>query len=80
MQAKLTLRLDEKLVRRAKAHAKRTNRSVSQMVAAYFALLGREPDSKRHVLTPTVRSLLGALRGEKVIEKDYHRYLEEKYL
>jgi hypothetical protein len=79
VQTKLTLRLDEKLVRRAKAHARRTDRSVSQMVADYFALLGREPDSKRHPLTPTVESLLGALRGQKVSEKDYHRYLEEKY-
>ena len=40
MQTKLTLRLEEQLIERAKAHAKKRGKSVSQMVADYFALLG----------------------------------------
>lgn len=80
MQAKLTLRLESKLVRRAKAFAKKTGKSVSQMVADYFSLLEeplRKPESQ---LTPLVRSLKGSLHGDNVIVEDYHRHLEEKYL
>ncbi len=36
MQTKLTLRLDEALIQRAKAEARRTGKSVSQLVAEYF--------------------------------------------
>ncbi len=39
MQTNVTLRLDERLVRRAKACARRSGKSVSQMVAEYFLLL-----------------------------------------
>lgn len=80
MQTKLTLRLDRKLVRRAKAHAKRTERSVSQMVADYFALLEGERGASEPELTPRVKSLLGAFGKAKAGEEDYRRYLEEKYL
>ena len=80
MQSKLTLRVDEKLVRRAKAYAKRTRRSVSQMVADYFAMLGSRAGEGEAEWTPIVRSLKGSLRGAGVSEEDYRRHLEEKYL
>jgi hypothetical protein len=32
------------------------------------------------MLTPAVRSLKGALKGKPVDEKEYHQYLEAKYL
>lgn len=79
MQTKLTLRVDEELIRRAKAHARRSGKSVSRIVADFLALL-EEPVEKRAVeLTPTVRSLLGALSGNPVSKEDYSRYLEEKH-
>jgi len=80
MQAKLTLRIDEKLVRRAKAYARRTERSVSRMVADYFALLGSRMERREARLTPRVRSLKGSLRGARASKEDYRRYLAEKYL
>ena len=45
MQTKLTLRVDEKLVKKAKAYAKKTGKSVSQLVAEYFSLLTPRPES-----------------------------------
>jgi hypothetical protein len=39
MQTKLTLRLDKALVEKAKSYARRTGKSVFQMVADYFACL-----------------------------------------
>jgi len=79
MHTKLTLRLDQKLINRAKAFAKASGKSVSQMVADYFALL-HEPNDENQPITPIVRSLRGVLRGGKVDLDDYHRHLEDKYL
>jgi len=31
-------------------------------------------------LTPTVKKLKGILKNKKISEKDYKKYLEEKYL
>ena len=78
MQTKLTLRLDEQLIERARTHARHRGKSVSQMVADYFALLDRE--EQREKLSPLTRSLRGSLQGVAVGEDEYHRHLEEKYL
>lgn len=79
MQTKLTLRLDERLVRRAKAYARQSGKSVSSMVADFFALLRPVEDNDAEAeLTLTVRSLLGALDGASPFE-DYRRYLDEKH-
>lgn len=80
MQTKLTLRLDDALVRSAKAYARRSGKSVSSMVADFFVLLRESPEAEDEAdLTPTVRSLLGALAGASVSEEDYQRHLEQKH-
>ena len=79
MQAKLTLRLESELIRRAKTHTRRAGTSVSQLVAEFFALLGNREERERANLGPRVRSLRGALAGKRVREGDYRRYLEEKH-
>jgi len=80
VNTKLTLRLDQGLVRRAKAHSKRTGKSVSQIVADYFSLLETSVENEDLSITPLVRSLKGALRGGRFDQKDYRRHLEEKHL
>ena len=80
MQTKLTLRLDDELIKRAKSYAKKSGRSVSQIVAGYFSLLDEEPEGETSEFTPIVKSLKGSLKGAKVSKEDYHRYIEEKYL
>ena len=81
MQTKLTLRLDARLIRRAKAYAQRTGKSVSSIVADFFARLHEpEPRSGRvRLVSPAVRSLAGALAGKSVDEDDYRDYLSEKH-
>lgn len=80
MRTKLTLRLDEDLIDQAKSFAKKRSKSVSQIVADYFASLDKEPEESSMELTPIVRSLKGALRGTEVDAEDYRRHLEERYL
>lgn len=66
MQTKLTLRLDADLIAGAKTFAKRTGRSVSQIVADYFALLDTELTDWDEVVTPIVASIRGSLRDAEV--------------
>lgn len=84
MQTRLTLQMDDKLIAHAKAHAKKRGKSVSQLVADYFRILDglekvkKKPLSKKEY-GPITESMIGLLEGAQVDEKDYYRYLEEKY-
>ena len=79
MQTKLTLRLDDDLVRAAKEHAKQAGCSVSQLVSDYFAAIA-SAESQPPALAPEVAQLMGALKGADVDEADYYAHLERKYL
>lgn len=80
MQTKLTLRLDEDLVRRAKRFSRRTGKSVSKLVAEYFETLEVQAAQSEEEITPKVSALRGILKGKDVTLEDYERHLEEKYL
>jgi len=80
MQTKLTLRLDDNLIRRAKVFAKANGKSLSRVVADYFALLGGAEEVREGSTTPKVARLKGALRGQDLSERDYRRHLEQKHL
>jgi hypothetical protein len=77
MNTKLTLRLDEELIARAKRHSAKSGKSVSKLVSDYFALIdARDADVE---VTPRVRSLRGVLAGSGVSEREYRRHLEERH-
>jgi hypothetical protein len=78
MNTKLTLRLDDALIAKAKRYAASAGKSVSQLVAEYFSLLDADSPQVAE-LSPRVRGLLGALRGAGATEADYRRHLEEKH-
>lgn len=80
MNTKLTLRLNEDLIKSAKNHANRMGKSVSQMVADYFYYLDKKEPKESLPVTPIVRSLRGSLKNSNVDEADYRSYLEDKYL
>lgn len=79
MKKKLTLRLDEDLIQRAKKEAERRGKSVSQMVADFFKVLeqNRIDDGGGEELSEYTRSMIGSIEG--VDEGDYYDYLEEKH-
>ncbi|MEN9842632.1 MAG: hypothetical protein RLZZ612_461 [Pseudomonadota bacterium] len=71
MTAKLTLRLDERLIAAAKEHAHAHGRSVSALVADYFAQLATNPPHPIPMPhAPITHRLRGALRGATVTEDD----------
>ncbi|MFT3803107.1 MAG: DUF6364 family protein [Burkholderiaceae bacterium] len=88
MQTKLTLRLDEHLIAQAKARARRQGKSLSQMVADYFAQFDTttEQSALPHEppLPPIVASLLGVLQDTTAPSEDdgrqaYYDHLDAKH-
>ena len=82
MQTKLTLRLEQRLIRRAKAYARRTGKSVSELVAEFFGRLDAPPaadTTEVEARSPAVRSLVGVLARRGGDESDYREFLEEKH-
>lgn len=79
MNTKLTLRLDQGLIQNAKRHSAASGKSISKLVADFFALIGSDEEIPGTEITPRVRSLIGSLRGASTTEADYRRHLEEKH-
>jgi hypothetical protein len=75
--SKLTLSVDDDVIRRAKRYAAKRATSVSRLVEQYLDLLsGRSPKAGKQD-PPVLRMLRGAGRGVKV--EDYRRHLLQKY-
>jgi uncharacterized protein DUF6364 len=86
MQTKLTLRLDDALIEKAKSWAKDRRISLSQVVAEIFAQLPEKKIRKTSSpMSPWTRSLIGAARGkgkapaEEKVRHDYLDYLAAKH-
>lgn len=79
MHAKLTLRLQDEAVKKAKSEARRRGKSVSAMVEEFFDALEKAAPEIRS-LPPITRSLVGVLKNRSVSEEDYRRHLREKHL
>ncbi len=88
MQTKLTLRLDSHLIAQAKARAQRQGKSLSQVVADYFAQFSAatplDATQYERPLPPLVASLQGALKDATVPLTDdgqqaYYDHLQAKY-
>ncbi|MGJ8638804.1 MAG: DUF6364 family protein [Opitutaceae bacterium] len=80
MQAKLTLRVEEALIRKAKQLARKRGTSVSRIFGDFIAAQNDELPSDD--LPPITASMIGAARklGANINESDYGKHLEDKYL
>ena len=80
MNTKLTLRLDDHLIKSAKEYSAQTGKSVSKIVSDFFTIIKNEKLTMNYSNTPTVQSLKGILSDAKLSDEDYKNYLDEKYL
>ena len=80
MNTKLTLRIDDRLIRSAKEYSAKTGKSVSKLVSDFFVIIQNEKLEKSYTISPTVKSLKGLLKNSKLSENDYKEYLADKYL
>ena len=77
--AKLTLSVDDEIIRKAKERAKAQGVSVSQMVSVFFASIA-DPKQTSEKRPPILTRLTGILAREKSPIQKYRRHLERKYL
>lgn len=80
MQSKLTLRVEEAVIRKAKLLAKKRGTSVSRIFGDFIS--NQTEDLPIEDLPPVTASMLGVLRkeGNDVDEEDYRKHLENRYL
>ena len=79
MQSKLTLRVEDSIVRKAKRVACAQGTSVSKLFSQYISSAHEEDVSE---LAPLTAGMLGVLQGadEEVSREDYREHLERKHL
>ncbi len=80
MQTKLTLRIEDSFIDRAKDEAAKRGKSVSELVAEFFDSLGPSARIGLTAYAPITSSLLGVLQKKRSREVDYKRHLRTKHL
>ena len=80
MDTKLTIKLDEHIIERAKKYAKERNTSLSKLVANYFDKISMESNVEGEI-TPLIKSLAGLVPhiSDQDEKEAYTIYLKEKY-
>ncbi len=79
MDSKLTLKLNESVINKAKQYAKEHNISLSRMIENYLTAITRSK-AEDDKISPLVKSLTGVIKLEdKDYKKDYTDYLNRKY-
>lgn len=81
METKLTLRLNDDVIERAKIHARNHKVSLSKMIESYLDSITKQNVETKTSVTPLVESLSGVidLPSEFDYKKEYRDYLEDKY-
>jgi len=77
MTTKLTLTIEQGVVKKAKNYAQKKGRSLSNLVENYLRTLDNK-DNQKEQLTPRVKRLLGAIKLPENF--DYKKTLEEELI
>ncbi len=81
MTTKLTLTIEKDIIESAKAYAKNTGRSLSELIEEYLGFItNRQYDDKE--LSPRLKKIIGVVKLPKDFdeEKELRSYLEKKHL
>lgn len=87
METKLTLRMDERIIKAAKRYARKRGTSLSRLVADYLEMISSKntpsEDAPTFEMTPILSEISGVLRktsSKKDVRNEYRKHLEKKYL
>jgi len=82
MNKKLTLSVDDTVIRRAKEYAQEHQESLSELVENYFRVITSEYKREKTAISPLVQELLGSVKvpDDFDYEKEKLEYLEKKNL
>ncbi|MBK9318003.1 MAG: hypothetical protein IPM91_03645 [Bacteroidetes bacterium] len=81
MDAKLTLKLNQTVIEKAKQYAKARKTSVSRLIENYLQNITENSPNKKREITPVVKSLSGIIHLPKNhdAKKEYADFLTKKY-
>lgn len=81
MDTKLTLKLNQKVIEKAKEYASNKKMSLSRIIEAYLQSLTTETDNSEFEISPFVKSIATGteIPADLDYKKDYSEHLMEKY-
>ncbi|HWD88035.1 MAG TPA: DUF6364 family protein [Mucilaginibacter sp.] len=81
MTTKLTLTVEEKVIKKAKLYARRSGRSLSELVGNYLDTLTDDTNNKE-ALSPKLKKIAGMVKLPDNFdeEKELRAYFENKHL
>ncbi len=81
MDTKLTLKLNQRVIEKAKKYASNKKMSLSRIVEAYLQSLTTENDTSKFEISPFVKSIATGteIPTDLNYKKEYSDYLMEKY-
>jgi len=81
MTTKLTLTVDEEVIKKAKSYAKQTGRSLSELVEKYLETLTDEHRETKQI-SPRLKKLVGSVKLPANFDekKELAAYFESKHL
>ena len=82
MTTKLTLTVEEGIIKKAKAYAKHTGRSLSELIETYLETLTKENHGETLQISPKLKKLVGSvnLPADFDEKKELDAYFERKHL
>lgn len=81
MTTKLTLTVEKAIIEKAKSYAKKTGRSLSELIEKYLESITDE-EKENAKLSPKLKKIVGAVKLPKSFdeEKELRTYYEKKHL
>ena len=81
MDIKLTLKLDNEVIERAKIYARGKNTSLSKLIESYLKFLTSNNTSELNEPTPLVKSISGINQSSKTADtkESYKKHISKKY-
>ncbi|WP_295673329.1 DUF6364 family protein [uncultured Mucilaginibacter sp.] len=82
MTTKLTLTVEEDVIRKAKSYAKQTGRSLSELIETYLETLTEEHQGTGVQISPKLKKLAGSIKLPANFDekKELDAYFENKHL
>ncbi len=76
MQSKLTIKLEQEIIARGKAHAEQQGISLSKLIENYLRLVTQveQPDQLKY--SPVIQELSGIISLESDLEQEQEAYME----
>jgi hypothetical protein len=80
MTTKLTLTVEKSIIEKAKSYARKTGRSLSELIESYLETITQENSDQK--ISPKLKKIVGAVKLPKNFdeEKELRSYYEKKHL